>query len=290
MRSFFVTAAALAALFSAQAGTVDQTLAGPKLLVDGLIGDVTITVVPSATGIHVAGSGDDRFTSRLHIENRDGRAEISLDGDNWNTDDSWQKLVLTVTVPPGTDLSIDDHIGNATVGDTDAPVAIEAIAGTITIGKVSTAAIESSGSADVSIAEATGALSIDTSGSGEVKVGRAGATSISISGSGDAELGTISGTLGIDVSGSANVMVAEVNGATAVSVSGSSDVYIAAGRASPFAADISGSGDISFAGTAVNPQVSSTGSGSICIGAAEGAVQSDGDGDITISPTACKRS
>lgn len=273
---------------TAAAGTIDQTLTGPKLHIDGVIGDVTVTVVPGATGIHITGSGDDRFTSRLTFQNRRDAAEIEMADISYDSDEGLQRLTLTITVPPGTEVGIADHIGNATIGDIRAPLAIDAIAGTFTIGSVTSAAIESSGSADVSITEATGSLSIDTSGSGQVKVGRAGATSISLAGSGDAEIGPVSGSLGIDVSGSANVTVASVDGPTAISVSGSSDVYITAGHASPFAADTSGSGSIYFAGTAVNPQVSSSGSGTICLGAAEGSVQSDGN--ITINPTACQHS
>ncbi len=288
MRSLLLSGIALAALSTASAGNLTQTLTGSKLYIDNIVGDVTVVVTPGTSGITISATGDDRFTSRLSFSQNGDRAEIVMGDISYNSNENLQTLQLTITVAPGTDLAIEDLIGNATIGDTKAPVAIEAIAGNITIGSATSVALESAGSADISVTEATAALSIDTSGSGTVKVGRAGATSISISGSGDAEIGPVSGSLGIDLSGSANVTVASVNGPVAISTSGSSDVYITSGRASPFAADTSGSGSIYFAGTAVNPQVSSSGSGDICLGAAEGTIQSEGA--IKIDPVACKRS
>ena len=287
MRTVLLSGIALAAFTTAAAGDLSHTFANSKLLIDSVLGDVTVNVVPGATGITVTATGDDKFTSLITFQQSGDRAEFVMGDLSYSSDENLRTLQVTITLAPGTDLAVEDHIGNITIGDTRAPVAIEAIAGNITIGSVTAAALETSGSADISVVEATAALSIDTSGSGTVKVGRAGPTSISISGSGDAEIGPVSGSLGVDVSGSANVTVASVNGAVAISTSGSSDVYIAAGHASPFAADTSGSGSIYFAGTAVNPQISTSGSGEICLGAAEGTIESEGS--ITISPTACKR-
>lgn len=288
LASGLLAGTALAAFTTASAGNLAQTLPGSKLYIDNVVGDVTVVVAPGVSGITISATGDDRFTSRLSFSQNGDRAEIVMGDLSYNSNENLQTLQLTVTVAPGTDLAIEGLIGDATIGDTKAPVAIEAVAGDIIIGSATSVALESSGSADISVTEATAALSVDASGSGTVKVGRAGATSISISGSGDAEIGPVSGSLGIDLSGSANVTVASVEGAVAISTSGSSDVYITAGHASPFAADTSGSGSIYFAGTAVNPQISTSGSGEICLGAAEGTIQSEGA--ITIDPVACKRS
>lgn len=293
MRKFLLATTALLAVTVTGAGTaaaapIQHALGGSRVLIDNVIGDVTVVVAPGAQGVQISATGDDRFTSLLSFSQNGDRAEIRMGDLSYNSDENLQTLRLTVTVAPGTDLAIDDLIGNAEIGDLRAPVAIDAVAGRITIGTVTTASLESSGSADIQVTEATGSLSIDTSGSGEVKVGKAGATSITISGSGDAEIGTVTGGLGIDISGSADVDVQSVNGPTAISVAGSGEIYIASGRADPFAADISGGGSVTFGGTAVNPQISSSGSADICLAAAEGTIQSDGD--ITISPTACKRS
>lgn len=287
LTSGLLSGIALAAFTAASAGQLSHSFTSSKLLIDSVLGDVTVNVVPGATGITVSATGDDKFTSLVTFQQNGDRAEIVMGDLSYSSSENLQTLQVTVTVPPGTDLAVEDHIGNLAIGDTRAPVAIEAVAGSITVGSATSVALETAGSADISVTEATAALSIDTSGSGTVKVGRAGPTSISISGSGDAEIGPVSGSLGIDLSGSANVTVASVNGAVAISTSGSSDVYITAGHASPFAADTSGSGSIYFAGTAVNPQISTSGSGEICLGAAEGTIQSEGS--ITISPTACKR-
>ncbi len=288
LRSLLAVSVALAAILPASAAPISHTLGGSKLLIDNVIGDVTVVVKPGAQGVQITATGDDFFTSRLSFNQSGDQAEIRMEDLSYNSNQNLQTLKLTVTVAPGTDLSIDDLIGDASIGDLQAPVAIAAIAGDIIVGAVTTASIETSGSADISITEVTGSLSLDTSGSGEVKVGRAGATSLTISGSGDANIGQVGGSLGIDLSGSANVTVGNVNGAVAVSISGSSDVYIGGGRADPFAADTSGSGNIIFGGTAVNAQVSTSGSGEICLGATEGSIQTDGA--ITIDPKACKRS
>jgi len=288
LRASLIAGAALAALSSANAAPVQHSLTGSKLLIENVVGNVTVIVSPGAQGVQIVASGDDRFTSLLSFKQNGDRAEILMGDISYRTDENFEPMKLTVTVAPGTDLSIDDLIGDASIGDLKAPIAIGAIAGDIIVGSVTSASLEVSGSADITITEATGALNIDTSGSGEIKVGRAGATAISISGSGDASIGAVGGSLGIDLSGSADVTIGSVDGATAVSTSGSSDVYIGGGRANPFAADTSGSGDVIFAGTAVNTQVSSSGSGSICLGATEGSLQTDSD--ITVSPTACKRS
>lgn len=273
---------------TASAGQLQKSLGGTKLLIDDVVGDITILVTPGAQGVQVTATGDDRFTSQLSFSQNGERAEIRMGSFSYDSDEGLERLHITVTVPPGTDTAITNLIGDAVIGDLNAPVAIDAVAGEIRIGRVTSASLESNGSADIEVSEATASLSIDTAGSGEVKVGRAGATAISISGSGDAEIGEVTGSLGIDIGGSANVTIGSVNGATAVSISGSSDVYICGGRADPFAADTSGSGSIVFAGTAVNPQISTSGSGDICLAATEGTVQNDGD--LTVSATACKRS
>lgn len=288
LRSLLAIGVALGALGTAAAGQIQQTLDAPKLRIDNVVGDITINVVPGVSGIEIGATGDDRFTSLLSIAQSGDTAEIRMGDVSYNSGENLQTLKLTITLAPGTDVGIEDLVGDATVGDLQGPIAIEAVAGKIAIGRATSVSVESSGSADVTVAEASGSLSIETAGSGKVKVGRAGPTAISISGSGDAAVEQVSGSLGIEIDGSADVRIGQVDGPVAISISGSGDVAIAGGRANPFAAETSGSGSILFAGTAVNPRVSSSGSGDVCIGKAEGAIQSDGA--ITIDPAACKRS
>lgn len=279
---------ALAASGSAAAGDIQQTLSGSKLWVRDVVGDVTVQVTPGAQGVNITATGDDRFTSLLTFRQNGERAEIRMGDLSYDSRENLKTLKIKVTVAPGTDIAMENHIGDATIGDTYAAVAVDAVAGRISVGVVSSVSIESAGSAAIDVAEAKGSLSIDTAGSGAVKVGKAGATSISISGSGDAAIGEVSGSLSVDLSGSADVTVASVNGATAISVAGSSDVYIGGGRADPFAASISGSGSVTFGGTAVNPQVSTSGSGEICLASTEGSLQVAGA--ITIDARTCRRS
>lgn len=287
LRVLLFTAAALAA-FPAAAADIQQTLSGSKLRVHGVIGDVTVVVTPGAQGIRIDASGDDRFTSLLSFEQSGDRANVRMGDISYDSDENLERLKITVTLAPGIDIAMGGHIGDAVIGDTGAPVAIESVAGRISVGVASSVSIQSAGSAEIDVREAKGSLSIEISGSGRMTVGKAGATSLSIAGSGKSRIGDVNGSLSVDVSGSGDVTIANVNGPTAISIAGSGNVEIAGGHADPFAASTSGSGRIVFGGTAVNPQASTSGSGSICLASIEGSLQTSGS--ITIDARTCRGS
>jgi hypothetical protein len=284
-----LAATALLALLPAHAGQSEHSFASSSLLLQNLVANVNVHVVPGAQGIQVKVEGRDEMVARITYRDENGRAVVHMRDRNigapWVSESS-NDVKVTVTLAPGTALAIDGYVGDALVGDIDAPVDISATSGKVMIGRVKNASIEVDGSADVILGAVQGTLSLDTSGSGSLKAGSAGATSISISGSGEADIASVSGRLDIDVSGSADVDIGHVDSATEIDIAGSGDIRIHGGRATSFSLESSGVGDVTFAGTAVNPQISVSGMGDVCIAAVEGSMEMSG-ATVTVDPVRC---
>lgn len=287
--SALLSAAALFALLPAHAAQSEHSFSSSSLLLQNLVANVSVNVVPGAQGIQVKVEGRDRMVARIAYRDEDGRAVVHMrdrePGEPW-TSESSDDVKVTVTLAPGTAFAIDGLVGDALVGDIDAPVDISATSGKVMIGRVKDAAIEVDGSADVTLGAVQGTLTLATSGSGSLKAGSAGATSISISGSGEADIASVSGRLDIDVSGSADIDIGHVDSATGIDIAGSGDIVIRGGRATSFSLDSSGVGDVKFAGTAVNPKISVSGMGDVCIAAVEGSMEMSG-ATVTIDPVRC---
>jgi len=285
----FLASAALMALVPAQAAQSEHSFQSSSLLLQNLVANVGVNVVPGVQGIQVKVEGRDEMVARITYREENGRAVVHMRDRNtaepWVSESS-NDVKVTITLAPGTAFAIDGFVGDALVGDIDAPVDISATSGKVMIGRVKNAAIEVDGSADITLGAVQGTLTLDTSGSGTLKAGSAGATSISISGSGEADIASVSGRLDIDVSGSADVDVGHVDSATEIDISGSGDIQIRGGRATSFSLDSSGVGDVKFAGTAVNPQISVSGMGDVCIAAVEGSMEMSG-ATVTIDPVRC---
>lgn len=230
--------------------------------------------------------------------------------------------LLIITTPQPAALDLDDSIVRASLGDLAALDLGLPSCGSVEAGNVAgDAQVGLSGSADVSVGEiggearfgisgsgdavagdVGGALSISISGSGDVQAGDAASANVQVSGSGDIELGVLAGpltysasgsgdldlvsALGLDMrsGGSADLTLDRVDGPIAISLSGSSYVRIDEGRADPFTVRSSGSGAVSFGGTAANIDVRLSGSGDVRIGAVEGSqsVRTTGSGDFEV--------
>ncbi|MGF1453911.1 MAG: GIN domain-containing protein [Alphaproteobacteria bacterium] len=188
---------------------------------------------------------------------------------------------ITVAVPKGAEIVINDMIGALTVGDTEGALTLEKISVEGTVGAVASARIGIAGSGVIEIDSVAGDLAVAVAGSGSVRAGNTGGeASLSIAGSGSVILGSLGQALRVSISGSGDVRVGEVASAVRISVSGSGDVTIDEGRADPFKISINGSGDVVFGGTAVDPSIAVNGSGDVRIGAMEGRLRSSGNGDI----------
>jgi len=191
-------------------------------------------------------------------------------------------LIVTVTVPRGSAVSISDLVGNATVGDTMGNLHLEAAATKTHIGKVAKASISMGGSGQIDIASVEGVLDLDLGGSGKVVVGSTGSVKADIAGSGDAQFGPIAGGLSLDIAGSGDVTAAHVNGPVHVDIAGSGNVSSADGIANPLHLDIMGAGNFRFGGIAIDPHIDAVGSGNVRIKAYRGHLDSEGMADVKI--------
>lgn len=265
-----------------------------KLRVDDLVGTLTVKVGDRGPAtLDIAG-----IKSRVDgLEVRKSGDTLRIEGTRTNSVWNWhdwfnfsihdrsepQNLRVTVTVPRGTELRVDGLIGDARIGDTQAPLHFDAAASKAVIGKVSRAKISLAGSGKIAIVEVAGPLDLDIAGSGKVRVGRTGAVKADVAGAGDAQLGDIKGGLKLDIAGSGDVSANSVNGPVKVSIAGSGSIKIAKGQADPLNVDIMGSGNFDFGGNAVNPNLSALGSGSVKLKSYTGHLKSNGSVTVKVN-------
>jgi hypothetical protein len=209
------------------------------------------------------------------------------DWKNWfdfSHDTNWDRgdLFVKVTVPRGTDVNVDDLVGNANIGDTMGNLRFEAAASKAHIGKVQQASIDLGGSGTIDIASVQNELRLDMGGSGKVTTGPVGSVKADIAGSGDAHFGPIAGGLHLDIAGSGDVTTPHVNGPTHIEIAGSGTVRIADGIANPLHVEIMGAGNLYFGGVAVDPHIDAVGSGTVHIKAYRGKLNSEGMADVKI--------
>jgi Putative auto-transporter adhesin, head GIN domain len=264
------------------------------LRVNDIVGNVRVNVQDGPMRVDVSGNRD--LVAGLTVRNDNGTLLISgRDVDSFNVWD-WRKwfdfshigdehngrMFIKVTVPKGTDVRIDDLVGDANIGDTFGPVRLESTAGNSTVGRTSAARIGMAGSGKMAVADVAGELRIDIAGSGHVMAHNADSVRADIAGSGDATVGAIASGLKVDIAGSGDLTVSKVNGPVKVDIAGSGNVKIADGLANPLRVDILGAGDFYFGGLAVDPSVTAMGSGNVHIKAYKGRFRNDGMADVVI--------
>jgi hypothetical protein len=177
---------------------------------------------------------------------------------------------------------VNDFVGNAVIGDTMGPLRFEATATQSKIGKVASANISLAGTGRIDVAAVNGPLRLDIAGSGKVTVGPSQSVKAEIAGAGDTALGPIAQGLDVEIAGSGDISTPRVNGPVKVDIAGSGSVNIAEGVANPLHVDIMGSGNFAFGGLAIDPHVSSFGSGSVKIKAYKGHMSSDGMASVEV--------
>ena len=264
------------------------------LRVDDVVGNVRVNVADGPMKVDVSGSRE--MVSGLTVKTEGNLLRISgsevasfnvWDWKKWfdfsNIHDEHEgKLFIKVTVPKGTDVRIEDLVGNATVGDTYGTLRLETVSGDSTVGRVNDARVALAGSGKISMADVAGELRLDIAGSGRVTAGHVGSVRADIAGSGDAQVGAINGGLRVDIAGSGDFTASKVNGPVNVDIAGSGNVKIADGIADPLHVDIIGAGDLYFGGNAVNPHVSAMGSGNVHIKSYTGKLSNDGMADVVV--------
>ena len=201
---------------------------------------------------------------------------------DFSSDYNRGSLNVKVTLPRGSEVNVDDLIGDAEIGDTMGPMHFAAVSTNSTIGRVADAHISLAGSGKVMVGDISGDLHAETAGSGKIVTGSAKSVHADVAGSGAIETGSINGDLQLDIAGSGDFSAQRVNGPTHVDIAGSGSVRIANGQADPLHVDILGSGNVFFGGTAVDPHISGFGSGSVKLHAIRGSMHNDGMANVKI--------
>jgi len=263
---------------------------------EDIVGTLTIdvkdsgpmTVEVSGARERLAGLKISADGNRLVVDGGDSDNDGAVwDWKNWlNFSDNESRepgnLFIRVSVPRGADVSVDDLVGNATIGDTRGTLHFGAAATTAEIGRVGEAHIDLAGAGKVSIAQVDGPLHLDVGGSGKIAVGPTQGVTADIAGSGDATFGPIAGGLKLDIAGSGDVTAPRVNGPVRVEIAGSGSVKIADGVADPLHVEIMGAGNFSFGGVAVDPHIEAVGSGTVKLKSYKGKLDSEGMANVQV--------
>lgn len=272
-----------------------ETYDTDELVIDRFAGTLNVEV-GDGPGMTVEAFGPEDTMDRLTIE-ADGTAlEIDFRDENfrWTDWSSWVRWwnandfdledypTVTVTLPAGTAIEVDNFTGAVDVGDTMGTIAFDA-AGVLEgrIGNVSQVSLDIAGAADVDLGDVAGDFTVEISGAGDVNVGNTGNADVEINGAGAVNFATITGFLDASISGAGEVNADRLDGAADITISGTGSSHIAAGRAAPFEATVNGLGDIHFGGVAVNPDVVVNGMGDVYLGSYEGTLEHRG-GSLTI--------
>jgi Putative auto-transporter adhesin, head GIN domain len=262
-----------------------------------IVGTVTVAV-RNGGPMTLEVSGDKWRMKGLQVSQNDG--ELVVDARNtYETNSVWDwkhwfdfsdmdwgshnNMYVKVTVPRGSNVDVDDLVGDANIGDTYGELHFEAAATKAHIGHVGAADISLAGAGRADIAAVDGNLHLSVGGSGKMKVGPVkGDVHASIAGSGDAAFGAIAGGMHLEIAGSGDVTAARVNGPTHIEIAGSGSVKIADGTADPLHVEIMGAGNFAFGGVAVDPHVEAMGSGTVKLKSYRGHLDSEGMANVQI--------
>ena len=274
-----------------------RTFGTTSLKAEDIVGTLTVAVRDGGP-MTVEVSGNPSRVGRVRVTQDGSLLTVEGESDeedsrsvwdvkNWfdfSHDTNWDRgdLFVKVTVPRGTDVNVNDLVGNANIGDTMGNLKFEAAASKAHIGKVQQAMIDLGGTGNIEIASVQNELRLDMGGSGKVTTGPVGSVKADIAGSGDAHFGPIAGGLHLDIAGSGDVTTPHVNGPTHIEIAGSGTVHIMDGIANPLHVEIMGAGNLYFGGVAVDPHIDAVGSGSVHIKAYRGKLNSEGMADVKI--------
>ncbi len=144
--------------------------------------------------------------------------------------------------------------------------------------------LANSGCGDWTVANQSGPLHADISGSGNLHAGDAAEVALRVAGSADTWLHAAHGGLQSHISGSGDVHADEVDGPLTVYVSGSGDVRVRGGSVGTMDVAIAGSGDVNFGGVAQSLNARVAGSGDVHVAQVTGEVtrRVAGSGDVVV--------
>lgn len=264
------------ALGESRAGA--QTYQASALRVQDLIGSLEITVSDQDV-LEVGLEGNEELLEEIEVEVVEDVLVIKREKSllDWPPREifKWRDRYPTikVRVPAETGIEIEEMVGQAKVGDIKGSLKLDGTWLSAEIGEVADAVISLSGRGNISLGRVRGRLGAELSGSGDLIAGPLGQAEIHKTGSGDVRLGAIAGGLVYESSGSGDALVASVNGPVDARINGSGSVTLQGGRAEPLIVKIHGSGDFEHRGTAVDADITVSGSGAVSFGAHQGTMR-----------------
>jgi hypothetical protein len=292
-----MTGAAVAAAVTLPA-IADNWFNGPtrnypvkSVSVHDLVGNLTIAVRDGGA-VSVQVSGAKRRVDETSVRQDDGTLSVEggyshavWDWRHWfdfSDNTSSGSLSVKLMVPKGTNVSVDELIGDAKIGDTMAPIQFSAVSTNSTIGRVGEAHISLAGSGKVTVGDVAGDLHAESAGAGQIKTGSVRNVHADLAGSGGLEVGQVNGGIHLDIAGSGDFKASRVNGPVHADILGSGSVAIAGGEANPLHLSIAGSGNFSFGGTAVDPHIDAVGSGNVHLHAYRGDLANSGMASVKV--------
>lgn len=224
---------------------------GSSLTIRDVVGEIRVNVDPSAKGMTVTIDAEPEEYPLLSARAGDGGVVVArskpIDKQghrNWKIEDG--DVIITITIPQGGAIRINDMIGKLEVGDLDGPLTADIrAAADLKTGRLSEARIDVAGAAGIHTGDIAGKLDLN------------------IAGAGDIDIGTVRQGADIRIAGFGNVDVAGVNGPVSVRVSGVGDVDLNDGKVDLLDVSVSGLGSVSFQGEAKDRRISSSGLASV---------------------------
>jgi hypothetical protein len=248
---------------AAPARPIDQTFQVKRVHLDDIIATVEIVAVAQPGPVRVQINGKPDYLKEVRVLTVGDeiviRQEVKEDEawfpwnffNKWSDDRRTEDLRMRITVPVGTPLEVEDMIGKIVGNDLDAPLQL-------------------------------GGHAIDA------RFGRVQSAKIDISGAGDVQIASVKETFGVDIAGAGEIHVGQVTGPVSVDIAGAGEVTVNGGHAPQFDVEISGSGEVAFLGSVVNPRIEINGSGTVTVGSYTGNLRQDinGSGDFVVKNTA----
>lgn len=249
---------------------VDKTFAVRRVHIDGIVARVELVTVSTPGPVRLQANGKPEVLKELEVRTVGEELVLHLETDDddeawfpWNLFNMWSEdrkvrdLFVRITAPVGTPYELEGMVGTLNAGNIDAPLRLVGHAIEARIGNMTSADISIKGSGDLTLGAVKETLDLDIAGGGDVKVGQ------------------VFGAVRTDIKGAGDVRIAQVGGSVDLKIKGAGDILIDQGRADPFSVEISGAGDITFKGHAVNPTIRIRGAGDVTVDSYSGQLRQE---------------
>jgi len=259
---------------------IDKTFTVRRVHIDGIVARVELVTVPTPGPVRLQATGKPEVLKELEVRTVGEELLLHLDADDedqawfpWNLFNLWggedrkiRDLSVRITAPVGTPYELEGMVGTLSAGNIDAPLRLVGHALEARIGNMLNADISIKGSGDLTLGNVKETLDLDIAGGGDVKIGQ------------------VLGGVRTEIKGAGDVRIAQVGGPVDLKIKGAGDILIEQGRADPFSVEISGAGDVTFKGHAVNPTVRIRGAGDVTVDSYSGQLRQEisGAGNFTV--------